>query len=169
MKVSNKTVGFAIIGLSIALLGTAATADRMGMTGQNGMGHMGHMAVDIATMDADKDGKLTAAEITAFHAAEVAAVDANKDGKLSVDELAAMRLKQMTDAAKAMATQMVAKGDTDGDALLSAAEILALPQAGFNFDALDTNKDGFIDQAEIDAAMAQMQGHGPDGRGHSRG
>ena len=162
MKLSSRTTGFGIMALAGLLLATAAIADRVGQGPD--MGPMGGMP-SVAALDANKDGKVGKDEVTAYRATQTAAVDANGDGKLSVDELAAMRLKQMTDAAKAMAQKMVDRLDTDGDGMLSAAELIGQPMPTDLFDRLDTNKDGVIDQTELDAArQAMMQhGHGRDG------
>ena len=73
---------------------------------------------------------------------------------MSADELAAMHLQAMTDAAKTMAERMIERLDTDGDGLLSAAEMADRPMPAAMFDRVDANADGFIDQAEIDAAKA---------------
>ena len=172
MKLTSKTTGFGIMALAGLMLCTAAIADTMGKGDMGkgdmgpGMGRMGGMP-SLDAMDANKDGKVSKEELTAYRAAQTAAVDANKDGKLSVDELAAMNLKAMTDAAKSMAQRMVDRMDTDGDGMLSAAELVGQPMPTEMFDRLDSNKDGFIDQAELDAARQAMmsRGQGRDG-GH---
>ena len=48
----------------------------------------GRMEARFSQMDADADGQVTAAEITAHVAARFAAADANNDGALSAEELA---------------------------------------------------------------------------------
>jgi Ca2+-binding EF-hand superfamily protein len=163
MNVSHKKVGLGLVALAVALMGTAAVADKGGMKmpGMGMGGHMGMMrpAFDFAAADANKDGKVTAEEFAAARAAMVAGVDTDKDGLLSVDELAAMHLKAMEAASKDMATRMVKNLDADGDGKLSASEMAAMPVPPNAFERADTNKDGAIDQAEADA-MAQ---HGPDG------
>ena len=89
------------IGLFAALPSQAQDEMGMGMgMGGQGMGEEGMMTggpgagpmVDFATLDADKDGKVTKAEITAARAAQATAADANSDGRLSVDEIAAMQI-----------------------------------------------------------------------------
>jgi hypothetical protein len=176
MKLTHKKAGIGLVGLAVLMLGTAAVADNMGGMGKmGGMGGHGMMSLDFATIDANKDGKISKDEITAARTAEVAAVDANKDGKLSAEELAQMQIKAMTAAANDMATRMIVQLDTDGDKLLSAAELAARPMPADMFDRIDTNHDGFIDQAEADAAKQAMMDGGPghgegdrDGRGHGK-
>ena len=175
MKVTSKTTGIALMGVAALMLCTAASADTMGKAqmggdpGGMGMGMMRGPGMDLTAMDTDKDGKVSKAEATAYRTAETASIDANADGKLSVDELAAMHLKQMTDAAKTMAQRMVDRMDTDGDGMLSAAELVAHPMPGDMFDRLDANKDGFVDQAELDAAQKAMMQRGPGRDGGPRG
>ncbi len=175
MNVSHKKVGLGIVALALALAGSAAVADKGGMSmpGMGGpMGHMGgHMGMmgptfDFAAADANKDGKVTPEEFAAARAAMVAGIDTDKDGKLSVDELTAMHLKAMEAAAKDMATRMVKDLDADGDGKLSAAEMAAMPVPPDAFQRADTNKDGVIDQAEADAMAQHGPGDmgGPDGK-----
>ena len=58
-----------------------------------------------------------------------------------------------------MFEQRFKKADTNGDGKLSKAEAQAgMPRVAKNFDAIDTDKDGFITQTEIAAAMANRQG-----------
>jgi hypothetical protein len=165
MKLTNRNVGLGIAAVAVLMLGTAAIADNMGQMGMGGHGMgdpgMGEgPALDLAAIDADKDGKISKDELTAFRAARVASVDANNDGKLSVDELTAMHLQAMTDAAKNMAERMIERLDADGDKMLSVAEMANRPIPTNLFDRVDANSDGFIEQSEIDAAKARMEEHG---------
>lgn len=177
MKKNFTLSALTLAGVLAAGLSTVAFAGNGDMGGEMGMGGgMGPMpAFDFATLDADKDGKVTQAEVDAFHAARVAEVDANKDGLLSGDELAAMHLKMMTERANTMAADMVTKLDTDGDKLLSAAEMAARPGPEKMFDMVDTDGDGAITQAEADAAKEKMAerggrgGKGHHGKGHGHG
>ena len=175
------------IGLFAALPSQAQDEMGMGMgMGGQGMGEEGMMTggpgagpmVDFETMDADKDGKVTKAEITAARAAQVTAADANSDGKLSVDEIAAMQMARMAQRANDRATRMVAELDVDGDGMLTVSELIVRPMPDRMFDRLDTDGDDAISQAEIDAMRATMQdrmqgrrghGHGGDGPGHKGG
>ncbi|MEO6301415.1 MAG: hypothetical protein ABIV25_00040 [Paracoccaceae bacterium] len=166
MKLTQKNVGLSIAAVAVVLMGSAAIADNMGNGKPMGGPMMEPPAFNFEAIDANKDGKISQDEVTAWRLAQTAGVDVNGDGKLSVDELAAMRLKQMTEAAKVQAQNMVDRLDTDGDHLLSAAELVAAPMAPHLFDRVDANKDGFIDKAEADAAMQKMREHaGRDHRG----
>ncbi|MDT8854098.1 EF-hand domain-containing protein [Paracoccaceae bacterium Fryx2] len=151
-----------ITAVAVAGLSTAALADRGHGRGA-GDGPMGGPAdgpmpmLNFEMLDADKDGKITPAELNAERAARVAKADANGDGKMSVEELAAMELERMTAMATARAQGMVARMDSDGDGLLSAAELAAGPSRTPIFAHVDTDGDGAISQAEADAMKARMQ------------
>lgn len=176
MKLTSKTAGIGVMAVAALMLAGAGIADTQGMMGDGMGGFMrGHMGgrmgammgpmFDIAALDTDKDGKISKAELEAHHAARLAEVDANNDGKLSAEELASMQIKAMTERANQMAARMVERLDTDGDGLLSAAELVTPPMPDRMFDRIDANGDGFIDQAEIDAARAWMQERMGDGQG----
>lgn len=168
-----KLTALAMATLAGALVATTALADRgfgmgEGMRGEGMMGGQGMMQgagpfanFDFAAIDADKDGKITEAEITAWRAAEAKALDADGDGLISADELAAMEMKNMAGRMKDRAAQMVARLDTDGDGKLSAAEMASRPVSTKLFDRLDANSDGALSQEELDAAKARMA----EGRG----
>jgi hypothetical protein len=176
MKTNFTLSALTIAAVLAAGLSTVAFADnRGGMGGGMGGMEMGPMpAFDFATLDADKDGKVTQAELDAAHAARVAEVDANKDGLLSGDELAAMHLKMMAERANTMAAEMVTRMDTDGDKLLSAAEMAVRPGSDRMFGMIDADGDGAITQAEADAAKEKMaerggrDGKGRHGKGHGQ-
>jgi Ca2+-binding EF-hand superfamily protein len=155
----------AILG---ATLTTAALAER---GGAHGMGMMGPM-VDFTELDSNADGKVTKDEVAAFRAARVAALDANKDGKIIADELQAQIEARMAERAAAMAARMIEMRDTDGDGLLSAAELAEAPMPPMGdmlFDLADADDDGAVTREEFDTlrerAAARMEGHGP-GHGH---
>ena len=141
--------------LGVAALSTAGVAqERLGPT------------FPFQTVDADKDGKVTEAELDAYRAAESKAVDANSDGKLSVEELTSAQLAKLTARATDMATKMVERMDTDGDNALSAAELISRPMPAMLFDKADTDSDGAVTMAELDAMQARMAAHhGKKGRG----
>jgi len=138
---------------------------QMGMMGQGGMmdgmmggqmgGRMGGMMggmgpkIDFTAADADKDGKVTEAELTAWRAAQTAALDADKDGKLSADEIATFKIAEVSTRIAEHAALMVTHLDSDGDGLLSAAELLARPMPMLAFAHLDSNGDGALTQDEL--------------------
>ncbi len=173
MKLTQKKVGLGIAALAVALMGTAAIADNMGKGPDMGLGGPMMMApaLNFEAVDANKDGKISPEEIAAWRAAQAKSVDTNGDGKLSVEELAAMHLKAMTAAATDRAQKLVDRLDSDGDKMLSAAELVEPPMPADLFAMVDTNKDGFIDQVEADAAQKMMadRGHGDRGGNHQRG
>ena len=166
-----------IAGVTAATLSTAALADRWGGHEGRGAGPMMMPMMmpmlDFEEMDADKDGKITEAEITAHRQARVAAADANGDGKLSAEELAALHLQQMQARASQRAERMIEAMDSDGDGLLSAAEMMVGPSPMPMFERLDTDGDGAISQAEAEAAQDMMPGgmgrRGGHGWGFGRG
>lgn len=163
----------ALVAVSGAMLSTAAMSQDMG-DGPTGGGPMA--GLDFATVDADKDGKITSAEMEAFRAARVTEADTDKDGKLSVAELSAMHLARMQARADQMATRMVERHDADGDGMLTAAEFATPPAPERMFEMADADGDGALTEAEIEAARAKMaemrEGHGKGGkhgRGHGEG
>ena len=159
----------AILTLAVAALAVAALAER-----HHDGGHWRDQmrmkpSFDVAAMDADKDGKVTQAEMNAYRAGRTAAIDANSDGFLSADELTAMQLKAMESQAAAGATAMIARLDTDADGKVSVAEMAARPAPELAFSRLDANGDGAITQDEADTEIASMQRHGRGGSGHDEG
>ncbi|GGW37330.1 hypothetical protein GCM10011452_27140 [Gemmobacter lanyuensis] len=164
----------ALAAILVGGLGSAALADRMRDGGM--MGHMGMMGgpmmgpmFDFDTVDANKDGKITADEFKAHRVAEMKAVDSDGDGKITAEELTAMHMKAAEARAKAMAPQMLERMDVDGDGAVSVTELLAMPGPGAQMiDRLDADGDGAVTKAELEAARANpegMMGHGM-GEGH---
>jgi EF hand len=153
--------------IGAAILATAIAAAIVGPTFAKGGPQEAGMSplVRFDVLDADKDGKVTLAEIEADRAAKVKAADANSDGLMSADELAAMQIAEMTERAKAHASEMVTRLDSDKDGLLSAAELATRPDPAQMFDRIDTDDDGAISRDEATAAADKMaEGH--KGRGH---
>ena len=152
-----------LIGGAIGLPALAELRGGMDRAMQDGPGFGGPgfggrgMMIDFAQMDADKDGKVTLAEITAFRANMVADADTDKDGLLSVDELAAHDVKMVQANAADRAAARVAAQDLNADGKLSVEEMLAPPMPANLFGHLDTDGDGAISQTEFDAAKAMMQ------------
>ena len=162
--------GAALVAVMLAGLSTAAMADRGDQGDPPGFGGPVPL-LDFAAIDADKDGRITKAEVEAFRAARVAAADADKDGKLSPVELKAQMMARAGARADEMIARMVERHDSDGDGLISAAELAAGPAPMDIFDRIDRDKDGAISAAEAAAArkfmarrMDKHHGHGgPEG------
>ncbi|WP_435258009.1 EF-hand domain-containing protein [Thioclava sp. FR2] len=167
MTRTMKLTALTMATLASALVATTAFADRgngMGMGGpgmERGMG-IPFAEFNFAEVDADQDGKITEAELSAWHAARTKALDADGDGFISADELAAMQMQGMEARVKERSAQMVTRLDADGDGKLSATELASRPVPTGLVDRLDTDNDGAISQAEIDAAKAKMA-EGPKG------
>lgn len=98
--------------------------------------------------DADHDGVITRAEMIANAEARFAAMDADKDGKVSAAERDAAR--DAMQARRRGGGGYGMRGDPDGDVALTRAVVV--DRAGKRFDRLDTNRDGKLDAAERAAA-----------------
>jgi Ca2+-binding EF-hand superfamily protein len=123
-------------------VGTRSFADShaMGPDGGHG-GHWGRWM--FQEMDANKDGKVTQAEIEAFEAARAAEIDANHDGKITADEIRAFREKER---AKREAAEL-ARMDTNGDGSVSVQEYEAAQT--WRLARMDRNGDGTIDEQDM--------------------
>ncbi|WP_169311056.1 EF-hand domain-containing protein [Cereibacter changlensis] len=135
--------------------------DRMDRGPMGGMGHMGAM-FDFQALDADKDGRVTQAEVDAERQSRLDLLDGNDDGQVGAAELSAMFMQGMQARADARAARMVEQFDGNGDGQISAAEFAAGPRPMTLFQRMDTDKDGAISQAEADAAKQRMQGRKGD-------
>jgi Ca2+-binding EF-hand superfamily protein len=156
--------GAALAAMVLAGLSTAAMADRGDRAGR---GDGGPFALfDFATVDADKDGKITRAEIEAHRAGRVAAVDSDNDGKLSAAELKAQAMERAGLRADRMVARMIERHDSDGDGLISAAELAAGPMPVDMFDRVDRDGDGAISVEEAEAARKHMAKRMGKHRGH---
>jgi len=110
----------------LALAGTAYA--------QGGPGAM------LMAADANHDGKVTKAEMSAARALQFVKLDVNKDGFLTADELG-------------QRAQMAMRNDKNGDGKLDKTEFT---DETLMFGFLDKNGDGAIDQSEI-AVLAAMR------------
>ena len=148
----------AIIALTAAGGASALAAGNEGM--QHG-DHGARMEQRFAEMDADKDGKVTPAEMRAYRDARFATADANGDGKVTVEEL--------DDAGKAERLErhrkMVLWLDADGNGMLSPNEFDQ--RRGMMMSRMDSDGDGAISQEEMGEARKRFhRGHGGHHRGH---
>lgn len=162
--------GAVATGLGVAVAEARDADDMAGlMGGFMPDGPDGGALFDFAAVDADKDGKITPAEMQAHRAAGLAAVDADKDGTLSAAELQAMIETRMQARAGDMAARMMAGMDSDSDGRLTLAELAAPPAPLGLLARIDTDGDGAVTEAEIAAARARMEARmqdGPRGGGH---
>ena len=126
----------AILAGALGLVAAAAvTASAQGVAGA---AKAAAVDAEMKAMDANRDGKVTAAEMDAAHAGITG-------GKPMKGEMSA------ADKIKTI--------DTDGDGALSAAEHSA--GARKMFEAQDTNKDGFLGKDELAAGQAMKMRKGP--------
>lgn len=148
----------ALVATGLSTAAMAQRGDEMGMGPD----------LNFDLLDADKDGKITKVEMDAARDARTKAADTNGDGMLSAEELAAMHAKRMAERAALRATKLVEKLDTDGDKMLSPAEMTAGQRDGDMFAKVDADGDGGITKAEADTAREKMKAHGR-GRGGKHG
>lgn len=116
------------------------------------------MDSQFRTIDTDKNGQLSRAEIEQYqkisadadakarNRALFAELDANKNGQLSASEFA----KLAAPAPAANAQPMLTQEDSNRDSQISLAEHRAATLA--NFDRLDTDRNGVVTAAEMKAA-----------------
>jgi Ca2+-binding EF-hand superfamily protein len=126
--------------------------------------------MSFATLDANKDGKITPDEVQAARQASVAGVDANGDGKISEDEMIAWQVAKATARATERAKARFAAQDINGDGQLTVEELLVRPMPAAIFVWVDTNGDGVVTEEEFNAMHQRMQdrmekmgGDGPRG------
>ena len=116
----------------------------------------------FGTIDTNKDGSLSSAEITAVQQkalqqaavaqqqrvdAEFKRLDTNKDNQLSAAEF---RAAAQPVRASETPAQMIAQLDSNKDGKVSGAEYRAIPLG--NFERMDSNKDGAVTPQEVEAA-----------------
>jgi Ca2+-binding EF-hand superfamily protein len=157
MDRSTKTAA-ALLALAGGLFASAAIAEMGpgGMGGKEGHGDRGAMFMDqFDLIDADKDGKITAAELAAHRLARFTAADTNADGALNAEELTAMHVAEMTEKLAKRTDRMLQWMDANGDGSLSVDEMPDGPSPE-KLAHLDTDADGAISKAEAETAMQHM-------------
>jgi Ca2+-binding EF-hand superfamily protein len=162
-----KKSAIAVLAVMGALLGSAALAEKGGMgMGRDGMGGPGDgrgamLNEQFDTIDADKDGKLSYAELEANRKAEFDAADTNKDGTLSAEELSARALARFQEKLAERSQAMLDNMDNDSSGGLSQDEMGEGPGMR-NFARIDADNDGFVTKEEIQAGMKhhKKRGHG---------
>jgi Ca2+-binding EF-hand superfamily protein len=148
-------IALAFLALSSTLATTAYARD-----GWRHGGDREGMMPKLDMFDADKNGDVTLEEFTKVANERFAKADADKDSKLTVAEVAA-EIERMR--AEEMAKRMIARFDANDDGVLTAEE--AANGEKKMFAMLDKNDDGKIVQSERPGKWGRhgMGGDGPDG------
>ena len=123
----------------------------------------------FAEFDTDGDGKVTEAEFAAGRAAAAAELDSNADGKISEEELVAQELKKAQARIEARVKARIAAQDSDGDGMLSAAELATRQMPERMFSRMDANGDGAVSAEEMQARRDTMRGQGRGNKGERPG
>jgi hypothetical protein len=152
-------IALAFVALSSAL-STTAYAREGGRHGDRQGGGRAGMMPPIESLDADKSGDVTLEEFTKVANERFAKADADKDGKLTVAEVAAEIEKMRTEE---MAKRMISRFDANSDGVLTAEE--AANGQKKIFAMLDKNDDGKIVKTEFPQRGGRhgKGGDGPDG------
>jgi len=189
-NMSTKTWGLLAVGVVVVAAGAAAVAFATGWDGGHGKGKRGHgpgrggQSASLIQFDANKDGIITRAEISAGLDAQFKAADSNGDGKLD-----ALEFQKYNDARKAERKARIeawrAKRQADGRDVKERPPHDRGPR---NFDPMknmDWDRDGFISPDEFAsrtraqamradrdgdgniqvADLQKKRGHGRHGRG----
>ncbi len=137
-----------LAGLSLLALAGSAVAQEGAARGA-----MAGFAFD--RIDADGDGRITRAEMSAARRAGFERMDTDGDGVLSAAEIAAMRdrARRFTQMAEAGGENRLARLDADGDGNLTFEEFDG--RMPF-FQLLDVDGDGAVSRAEFDRARTAL-------------
>lgn len=153
------STALAVIISAAALATTAAAGGGRGGPAHGGPGHGG---MDRMTkLDANKDGKVTLAELTQSKQSWLAEVDTNKDGTATTAELDAHRKAHHEKRVQ----ELFQSKDTNRDGRLSREES-RMPERWFERN--DENGDGSLTPAELANGKAKHEKHGKAG-GERRG
>ena len=136
-----------LIAAAVVALSTGVAAAQSG-PGQGG----GRFAAVFAAADANHDGTITRAEFDAARAARFAQMDADHNGSLSPSEMP--HWGGGAQPAAGGDAQHV-RGDANRDGTVSRAEWDA--ESARMFSRLDTDNNGSITHAELQAAQQHMQ------------
>lgn len=138
------------------ILGAALIAGTMAATAVDAREGDRGMWPGFGQIDADGDGRITAAEIEDLRAARFAELDADGDGAVSRDEFLAHAAVQASERAGRMFDRL----DADGDGMLGPDALQARfgrgPDAERMIGRLDTDGDGAISAEEFAQARDDM-------------
>ncbi|WP_309668375.1 EF-hand domain-containing protein [Tabrizicola sp.] len=140
-----------LAALLTATMASAAFADK----GPDGPSRGDVLLDKFDSIDTDKDGKVSEAELAAFRAAEFAAADTNFDGMLSAEELTQKQLARMAETAAMRSAKMIEERDDNGDGSLSADEMDQSVQES-RFSRIDQDDDGAISKDEAEEALKRF-------------
>jgi len=152
-QVTTQTKIIAAIIAATGVLGATAVMAKSGFGG-----HGPHMQFE--ELDADGNGEITQAEMTAHKAERFKAADSDGDGKLTAEEMQAMAQKRMAKRTD----KMIKRFDKDGDGALSESE---LPQRGGHgdmFKHMDKDASGGISKEEFEQARKHRGGKHREGK-----
>jgi Ca2+-binding EF-hand superfamily protein len=135
---------------AVAALSAAVAVAQTGQ-GQGG----GRFAAMFAMADANHDGTITRAEFDAARAARFLQMDADHNGSLSAAESPRWGSGQAQPTAAGGPEHV--RGDANGDGSVSRAEWDA--ESTRMFSRLDTDNNGAISQAELQAVQQRVQQH----------
>jgi hypothetical protein len=148
----RRAIALALIVAGVATGAAAQPGDGPFRHGDRDAGgraeRIAHVDAMFRMFDADRDGRVTAAEIDARRKARFAAADADGDGRLGAAEFDAMRRATETE-------RMAARLDADGDGFLTEAELAAREPRMLN--RLDADGDGVLTR---DEALTARHGQG---------
>lgn len=147
-------IALAFVALSSALASSAYARDGHGGKHHGGRGGM---MPPLEMLDANKDGDVTLEEFTKIANERFASADADKDGKLTVAEVAG-EIEKMR--AERMAKRMITRFDANDDGVLTAEEAANAQKKMFAL--LDKNDDGKITKTERPGKMGRHGKGGPD-------
>ncbi len=126
--------------------------------------------MDFATLDADGNGEIDAADLEALRQSRFAELDADGDGMVSEEEFVAHAAARSSERA----AEMFARLDADGDGMLSRDTLQSRGRGNMGERLLrraDTDNSGGVSEEEFDAAMerlAERRGGWKRGGGHRR-
>lgn len=103
--------------------------------------------------DRNNDGQVSRAELVGYRSTQWTRFDRNTDGYFSRDDLPGF-VQNRWDGDKLV--QLRRAYDRDGDGRISRAEFVGGPTPAF--DAADTNRDGLVNEAELQAMAARVRG-----------
>lgn len=116
----------------------------------------------LLARDTDGDDRLTAEELPEQMRRNFDRMDRDGDGYVEPSEIEALMQRDVGRNRPPGGLGGLTRWDSDGDGQLSIEEVP--PQMERRFRQLDTNRDGFLDQAEVSAMRGR--GRAPAGRGN---